>query len=251
MSGSTVGTQAAMCVHAAEPTPIRAPIRVLVVDDAPIFRHGVAEILTTAGCRVVGTATGAGDALLMVAAQNPAVVVATAQLAGVTGVLLAAIVRQRHPAVRVVLLGELTSARLLAAAHAGAAAVVPPSADAADLCAVVTQVARGETPIIEAFVTRRDVARTVLRLLYAPADVTPGAADGAPTASELLALDCLARGLSDREASQRVYLEPRTLRNHLQRLCARHDLHSRTQLLRFAAAQGWIAPCPPVVATAA
>jgi DNA-binding NarL/FixJ family response regulator len=162
------------------------------------------------------------------------------------------VLRRRHRTTRVVLVGhDLTHAQLLAAARAGVAAVLPRDADAATLCAVIEQVARGETPIVDTCAEPGDLARTVHRLQYAPTDTQPGAQEGAPTPSELLALDCLARGLTDEEASRWACLEPRTLRNHLQRLRARHGLNSRTQLLCFAAAQGWIAPFPPAVNAAA
>jgi NarL family two-component system response regulator LiaR len=230
--------------------PERRPI--IVVDDAPLFRCGLAALLSRAGFTVVGEAAGAGEALRLLDIHAPAVVVADAHLVGVTSVLFAAVLRRRHRTTRVVLVDhDLSYEQLLAAARAGVAAVLPRGADAATLCDVVARVARGETPIVDAFAAPGDLARTVLRLQYAPADTKPGANEGAPTPSELLALDCLARGLTDEEACQWACLEPRTLRNHLQRLRARHGLNSRTQLLRFAAAQGWIASFPPALSAAA
>jgi two-component system, NarL family, nitrate/nitrite response regulator NarL len=226
--------------------------RIIIVDDAPLFRRGLSALLIRAGFTVVGEAAGAGEALRLLDIHAPAVVVADAHLAGVTSVLFAAVMRRRHRTTSVVLVGyNLDREHLLAAACAGVAAVLPRDADTATLCNVIARVARGETPIIDALEAPEDITRTVLRLQYAPTDTKPGASDGAPTPSELLALDCLARGVSEQEASQWACLEPRTLRNHLQRLRARHGLNSRTQLLRFAAAQGWIAPFPPALKAAA
>jgi DNA-binding NarL/FixJ family response regulator len=226
--------------------------RVIIVDDAPLFRGGLAALLTRAGFMVVGEAAGAGEALRLLDIHAPAVVVADAHLPGVTSVLFAAVLRRRYRTTAVVLVGHnLDPERLLAAACAGVAAALPREADAATLCNVIARVARGETPIVDTIEGPEDITRTVLRLQYAPTDAKPGASEGAPKPSELLALDCLARGVSEQEASQWACLEPRTLRNHLQRLRARHGLNSRTQLLRFAAAQGWIAPFPPALNAAA
>jgi DNA-binding NarL/FixJ family response regulator len=252
MAAVTAVLEATMRASALTPASTQAPIPVIVVDASPVFRDGIAALLLAAGYEILGTAAGASEAIRLVDNHASIVIVASAQLPGVTGVLLAAVLRRRCPSARVVLLlGAPTGEQLLVAARAGVAAVLSRDADAATLCTVVARAARGEMPILESFVARWDVARTVLRLLYAPADARPGVADGAPTTSELLALDCLARGLSAYDASGWLCLEPDTLRNHLIRLRARHGLHSRTQLLRFAAERGWIAPFPLMWDTAA
>src|SRR5436309_37006 len=98
-------------------------ITVLIVDDHPVVRDGLAAILATqSDLRVVGTADTGTAALRAVAAHCPDVVLMDLQLPELGGIAATAAIREQHPRVRVLVLTSYdTDADIVAAIDAGAA----------------------------------------------------------------------------------------------------------------------------------
>jgi DNA-binding NarL/FixJ family response regulator len=216
----------------------------MVVTDIPILRHGVASLLRQAGFHVVAESVSAADALGRVSTCAPTVIVADANLRGVTGLLLAGVLNRSKPHIKVVLLShDRDDATLIAAAAAGVKDLLTRDADADMLCRSIRSVLRGERPVLYRVADRIARHADLLRL-YEPtySMVALHATRPDVTAGELLALDCLVRGFTITEAAKHLNLAPGTVKNRLQRLRVRHGLHSQTQLLRFASQQGWITP---------
>src|SRR5215213_8536388 len=118
-----------------------ARVRVLVVDDHPLFREGLHLALASAAdLEVVGAAGDAAEALGLVERALPDVVLCDINLPGMDGLDLA---RQ----VRVVMVTlHMDDERILAALRAGAAGFLTKDAAGTELVATVRQVARGEYP---------------------------------------------------------------------------------------------------------
>jgi DNA-binding NarL/FixJ family response regulator len=216
----------------------------MVVADIPILRHGVTALLRQAGFHVLAESVSAGDALSRLSTCAPTVLVADANLHGVTGLLLAGVLKRSKPHIKVVLLSDdREDAALIAAATAGVKDLLTRDADADVLCRSIKSVLRGERPVLYR-VADRIAQHADLRQLYGPpySIVAKHATRPDVTAGELMALDCLVRGFTIAEAAKYLNLAPGTVKNRLQRLRMRHGLHSQTQLLRFASQQGWITP---------
>ena len=81
-----------------------APIRVMVVDDHPMWRDAVARDLTEAGYEVVATVADGAQALRVAGPARPDVVVLDLQLPDMSGVEVTRGLRAAHPAVRVLVL---------------------------------------------------------------------------------------------------------------------------------------------------
>lgn len=80
------------------------PIKVLIVDDHPLVREGLRQVLAPPGFLVVGEAGHGDAALAAVAALAPQVVVLDINLPGDNGIVIAARLRERHPDVRILML---------------------------------------------------------------------------------------------------------------------------------------------------
>src|SRR3954451_7071084 len=120
-------------------------IAVMVVDDHPMWREGVARDLTEAGFRVVATASTGTEALARARAVRPRVVVLDLQIPAPRGVEVTATLVSEDPTVRVLILsasGE--QADVLAAVKAGATGYLVKSASREDLLAAVRRVAAGD-----------------------------------------------------------------------------------------------------------
>src|SRR4051795_7638951 len=123
----------------------QSPIRVMVVDDHPLWRDAVERDLAQAGLDVVAVAADGRQALTRFPAARPQVVVLDLQIPAPDGVEVTAEMVRQDPSVRVLILsasGEHTD--VLAAVKAGATGYLVKSAAREELLSAVRRVARGE-----------------------------------------------------------------------------------------------------------
>jgi DNA-binding NarL/FixJ family response regulator len=209
-------------------------VRVMVVDDHPMWRDAVERDLAAAGFQVVAVAANGDEALARFPAARPQVVVLDLQIPGPNGVEVTARVLEQDPAARVLILsasGE--QADVLDAVKAGATGYLVKSASSADLLDAVRRVAAGDT------VFTPGLAGLVLgefrRLLDAPPS-----ADGSSrlTERETEVLRLVAKGLSYKQIAERLVLSHRTVQNHVQNTLRKLQLNNRVQLTRYAIEQG-------------
>jgi DNA-binding NarL/FixJ family response regulator len=213
-----------------------AKITVMVVDDHPMWREGVARDLTEAGFDVVATASTGTEALTRAAAVRPRVVVLDLQIPAPSGVEVTATLVKDDPTVRVLILsasGEQED--VLDAVKAGSTGYLVKSASRADLVSAVSRVAEGDT------VFTPGLAGLVLgeyrRLSDTPeASVDPDTPRLTERETEVLRL--VAKGLSYKQIAERLFLSHRTVQNHVQNTLRKLQLHNRVQLVRYAIEQG-------------
>jgi DNA-binding NarL/FixJ family response regulator len=207
-------------------------IRVMVVDDHPIWREGVARDLTEAGFAVVATAGDGAAAVRIAAAARPEVVLMDLQLPGRSGVDATRAILAADPAARVLVLsasGE--DADVLQAVKAGATGYLVKSASRDELVAAVRRAARGDA------VFSPGLAGLVLgefrRIAAGPDGTGPRL-----TEREIEILRLVAKGLSARQIADRLVLSHRTVQNHVQNTLSKLQLHNRVELTRYAIEQG-------------
>ncbi len=210
------------------------PIRVMVVDDHPMWRDAVERDLMAAGLEVVGVAANGDEALARFPAARPQVLVLDLQIPGPNGVEVTAEVVKQDPSVRVLILsasGE--QADVLDAVKAGATGYLVKSASREELLEAVRRVARGDT------VFTPGLAGLVLgeyrRLLEAPA-ADPHAPQLTERETEVLRL--VAKGVSYKSIAERLFLSHRTVQNHVQNTLRKLQMHNRVELTRWAIEQG-------------
>ncbi|MCM0677959.1 response regulator transcription factor [Micromonospora phytophila] len=216
-------------------------VRVMVVDDHPMWREGVARDLTEAGHLVVATSGEGRQAVRVAAATRPDVVVLDLQLPDISGVEVIRGLRAVLPHVRVLMLsasGEQQS--VLDAVKAGATGYLLKSAAPAEFLGAVQRTAAGEpvfTPGLAGLVLGE-----YRRLAADPAGAAPGAHGGpggggaAPrlTDRETEVLRLVAKGLSYKQIAERLGLSHRTVQNHVQNTLGKLQLHNRVELTRYA-----------------
>ncbi len=210
-------------------------LRVMVVDDHPMWREGVARDLTAAGYEVVATTGEGRQAVRIAAAARPDVVVLDLQLPDISGVEVIRGLAESLPGVRVLMLSASGEQQdVLDAVKAGATGYLLKSAGQAEFLDAVRRTAAGDT------VFTPGLAGLVLgeyrRLAAEPA----GGDDGAPrlTERETEVLRLVAKGLSYRQIAERLVLSHRTVQNHVQNTLGKLQLHNRVELTRYAIEQG-------------
>jgi DNA-binding NarL/FixJ family response regulator len=211
-------------------------IRVMVVDDHPMWRDGVARDLTEAGFDVVATAANGTDALTRATAVRPHVVVLDLNIPAPNGVEVTAGILRGDPSARVLILSASGEQQdVLEAVKAGATGYLVKSASRAELLAAVARVAEGDT------VFTPGLAGLVLGEYRRLSDTPVAAADpDAPrlTERETEVLRLVAKGLSYKQIAERLFLSHRTVQNHVQNTLRKLQLHNRVQLVRYAIEQG-------------
>ena len=211
-------------------------IRVMVVDDHPMWRDAVERDLQDAGFDVVAVAANGNEALARFPAARPQVVVLDLQIPGPNGVAVTAEVVRQDPTARVLILsasGE--QADVLEAVKAGATGYLVKSASRSELIAAVRRVAQGDT------VFTPGLAGLVLgefrRMFEAPAD-TRSFGDGDLTDRETEILKMVAKGMSYKQIAERLVISHRTVQNHVQNTLRKLQMHNRVELTRYAIARG-------------
>jgi DNA-binding NarL/FixJ family response regulator len=210
-------------------------IRVMVVDDHPMWRKAVARDLGDAGLEVVAEAGGGAEALRRAEATRPDVVVLDLQIPELGGVEVTRRLLEANSAIRVLILsasGE--QGDVLAAVKAGATGYLVKSASPEEFIDAVRRTADGDA------VFTPGLAGLVLgefrRLSGASRVAEPVAPQLTERETEVLRL--VAKGLSYRAIADRLVLSHRTVQNHVQNTLRKLQLHNRVELVRYAMQSG-------------
>jgi DNA-binding NarL/FixJ family response regulator len=224
------------------PTPAE-PVRVLVVDDHPIWRDAAARSLAEAGYVVTGTARDGAQALRIAAATRPDVVLLDLNLPDCSGAEVTRQLLTAMPGIRVLMLSASGERQdVLDAVTAGASGYLLKSAEAGELIDAVQATAAGNA------VFTPGLAGLVLgeyRRLAQSEGTQPGGGPGGgkPATPELTEreteiLRLVATGLTYPQIAARLTLSPRTVQNHVQNTLSKLQLHNKAQLVRYALERG-------------
>jgi DNA-binding NarL/FixJ family response regulator len=209
------------------------PVRVMVVDDHPMWRDAVERDLQAAGFDVVAVAGDGHQALARFPAARPQVVVLDLQIPGPSGVEVTGEVLRHDPSARVLILsasGE--QADVLDAVKAGATGYLVKSASREALLDAVRRVAVGDT------VFTPGLAGLVLGEFRRLADPATDPDEPQLTERETEVLRMVAKGMSYKQIAERLVLSHRTVQNHVQNTLRKLQMHNRVELTRYAIERG-------------
>ncbi|MEV6286624.1 response regulator transcription factor [Kribbella sp. NPDC051770] len=210
-------------------------VRVLVVDDHPIVRSGLTGMLAvTDDIEVVGEAGDGEEALALVEATRPDVVLMDLRMPRRDGVSATGAIVSGYPATKVLVLTTYdTDTDILHAVEAGAAGYLLKDTPHGELLDGIRAASRGET------VLAPPVAARLMSRLRTPAPV----AAVQPSPRELQVLAAVARGLSNAEIGRELFIGEATVKTHLQRLFTKLEVDDRTRAVTVAIERGLL-PSP-------
>jgi DNA-binding NarL/FixJ family response regulator len=199
-------------------------IRVLAVDDHPVVRAGLAQLLEQADdIELIGVAEDGERALAIVREQETDVVLMDLEMPGMDGIQATARIRHEHPRTQLVVLTSFSdSDRVLDALDAGAIGYLLKGADPDELLQGIRAAARGESPL---------APRAASALLAARAGRRP--AEGL-TPRERDVLLMVAQGLPNKQIARRLEISERTVKGHLTHIFDRIGVTDRTQAALWA-----------------
>ncbi|MGQ0576009.1 MAG: response regulator [Pseudonocardia sp.] len=212
------------------------PLRLVLVDDHEMVRHGLKAMLAPfrGRVRVVGEAEGPDEAVSVVDGLDPDIVLCDVRLAGASGLDLCRMLRDRTPERRVVLLSVYDDDQyLFQALRAGAAGYLLKRITGEDLVRQLELVHAGET-VIDAAMAGRAVAAAAR---MQSGEFWPGARHGLThRESEVLAL--LVTGLSNRAIAHRLVVGDETVKSHMRAIYRKLAVGDRAGAVAVALREG-------------
>jgi DNA-binding NarL/FixJ family response regulator len=218
-------------------------IRVAVADDQALVRSGFAVLLRTAeDIEVVGEAADGVQAVELAVRERPDVVLMDIRMPRMDGLeaMRAITADARLAATRVLILTTFDlDDYVFAALRAGASGFLLKDTLPHDLLAAVRVVAAGDA-LLAPTVTRRLIAEFARRLSAPAPEQRQRLEQLTPREREVLVT--VARGLTNGEIAQALYMSPATAKTHVSRLFTKLDARDRAQLVMLAYEAGVVAP---------
>lgn len=213
----------------------KKPIRLLIVDDHPVVRMGIAASLAAhPNIQIVGEAADGVQALRMARELRPDIMLTDIDLPEKNGLIVTETIRKEIPAIRVLILSMHTNTDyVLRIVQSGASGYVLKGGTTVDLVRAIETVHGGE-----AFFSP-EVARTALNQFMRGTGGSGGTLSTL-TAREREVLIHIAEGLSNKEIASQLGVGVRTVETHRERIMKKLSIHSVAGLTKFALAQGLI-----------
>jgi DNA-binding NarL/FixJ family response regulator len=217
-------------------------VRVLLADDHELVRAGIRALLQNiAGVEVVAEAGDGEEALRLVAAQRPDVVLLDIAMPGLNGLETAARISKAFPGVRVIILSMHSGEEyVFQALRAGASGYVLKGARAPELELAVLAVARGETYLSPA--ASKHVVDQYVQQAPASAENADTSAERRLTPRQREILRLIAEGRTTKEIANELRISAKTVEMHRAQLMDRLDIHDVAGLVRFAIRTGIVSP---------
>src|SRR5947208_9955741 len=221
-------------------------IRVIIIDEQPLFREGIHATLERMGdCEIVGESTDAADVLEIARTCNPDVALIDAGLTSSDPLEIARQARHIAPRLAIIILTPSEDEeRLFQAIKVGAAAYCSRYITTEELTETVRKVSHGEYLIRDDVLSKPQLASRVLksfRELTVEEETSPAKDLYSPLSSrEVEILDYIARGNSNKEIAKSLKISDQTVKNHITSILKKLSVNDRTAAVVHALRHGWI-----------
>jgi len=201
-------------------------IRILIVDDHPVVRAGLASMLgTQAGLRVVGSACSGEEALQKLQHEVVDVVLLDLRMPGISGIEMLRLLARQHSSPRVIVLTSFEMDEdIYRAVQAGAQGYLLKDTPQHEMIEAITSVHAGKR-----YIPRHIAARLADRMMRSNL-----------TTRELEILEMLAKGCTNKEIGSALEISDNTVRNHVISIIEKLEVSDRTEAATTAIQRGII-----------
>jgi DNA-binding NarL/FixJ family response regulator len=208
-------------------------IRVLVVDDHALFRRGLEMVLSgEPDIEIVGEAADGVEAVARVEELTPDVVLMDVRMPRASGIEAARLIRDSRPGTAVVMLTVSDDEEdLFEAVKAGATGYLLKEVSIDEVADAVRAVARGQSLISPSMASK---LLSEFNALAVRAEERQRAMSPRLTERELGVLRLVAKGLSNREIGDELFIAENTVKNHVRNILEKLHLHSRMEAVVYA-----------------
>lgn len=214
-------------------------INLLLVDDHEIVRTGLRMLLDSQpDIEIIGEASSGRQAIELAQSLNPDVIIMDLTLPDISGIETTRLIKSTQPAIEIVALTiHEDEQHFFEMLKAGASGYVPKRAAPEDLLTAIRVAYEGHVYIYPTLAS----ALVSDYLTLNRHDPDPSLeTDLTPREQEVLEL--LAQGLSNEQIAETLFISPHTVARHREHIMKKLNLHSRSELVKFAIRTGLIEP---------
>ncbi len=219
-------------------------IRIMIVDDHPLFREGLRRVLEQEDDLLVEAEVADGEQAIVLARETgPDVVLLDINLPSMNGLQVTREIKARLPDTAVInLTAYHDEEQIIHAINAGASAYYPKEVMPDKLLFAVRQVTLGQW-VIDDEVLNEDGLRDWLFEQYrklAPPGLESDSLFVPLTTREMEILQYVVRGSSNKEIARALKISQQTVKNHISSILRKLDVKDRTEAAVYALRHGWI-----------
>ncbi|HEU5103718.1 MAG TPA: response regulator transcription factor [Roseiflexaceae bacterium] len=207
-------------------------IRILIVDDHPVFRFGLHALLNAMpDTEVVGEVTSGHEAIELAGSLRPDVILMDINMPGLNGIEATRRIRELNPDIRILIVTMIEDDSVFAAMRAGARGYLVKGAEPAEVLRAIRAVADGEA------IFSPGIAERLIHYFAAPpAQIAPARLAETPAFPELTerereVLGLIALGLTNSAIAERLVLSPKTIRNYITEIFSKLQVADRAQAI--------------------
>ena len=224
------------------------PIKLMIVDDHPLFRQGLVDVLDTDdGVAVVAVAANGDTAIYLAEEQQPDIVLMDVNLPDMNGLQVTRRILALAPATKIIILtGYDDAEQVYHAMQLGAVAYCAKDVPPEGLLNTIHAVYGGNYVIHNQVLTTEEIAtwfqRRATRYSTYPTDEQPSATTTFTPLSprEMEILELVTRGASNKEVAHRLTISQQTVKNHMTAVLRKLRVDDRTQAAVYALRHGWV-----------
>jgi NarL family two-component system response regulator LiaR len=208
-------------------------IRILIADDHAVVRKGLlALIQTEEGMEIIGEAADGAEAVELAETLSPDVILLDLVMPRMDGIEAIGKIRQNDPEARILVLTSFSEdEKVLTAIEVGAMGCLLKDATPDELLRAIRDVHQGRSAL------NPEIAQKLIRGMR---KTEPPKPVEELTARETEVLRCIARGLSNRDIGDKLFISEPTVRTHVSNILMKLELPNRTQAALFAVREGLV-----------
>jgi len=213
------------------------PIRVLLVDDHPLVRDGLACLLAEQGLQVVAEAGDGLEALRLAREVRPDLILMDVRMPRCDGLQATRLIKTEMPHIKIVMLTVCEDNHtIFEAIKSGASGYLLKSLRTADFFDLLSGITQGEAPLPRSLATRilEEFARQSQK----------GAVEDLPgrelTEREKEVLQLVARGTTNKDIAETLSISENTVKHHLKHILEKLHLRNRSQIVAYALRTGLV-----------
>jgi DNA-binding NarL/FixJ family response regulator/two-component sensor histidine kinase len=203
-------------------------LRLLLVDDSPIFLEGLRNLLMARGLTVIGVARDGLEAQEKARQLRPDVIVMDVMMPRCNGLEATRLIKAEFPEIKIVMLTvSEEDDHLFEAIQNGASGFLLKGMDANEFCTLLARLTRGESPLTPGAASR-------LMAEFARSQPSTRETDQDLSERQWQILDLVARGLTYKEIGLSLHLSEKTVKYHMAQIMERLHLNNRAQAIAYA-----------------
>ena len=202
-------------------------LRILIADDHPLFRHGIAALLKSeADFEVIGEATTGNEVIDLAVTLQPDVIIMDIRMPEMNGIEATRRIVYTSPSIRILIVTMFEDdGSVFTAMKAGARGYVLKDTQKAEMLQAIRAVGRGEAIFSPAIATR------LIHFFNAPHPTAPARLFPELTEREREILDLIAQGQNNTEIAKKLVLSPNTVRNYVSNIFSKLQVADRAQAI--------------------